>query len=74
MSCVSKRGIVPNPSFTPLCYQVFCGEGPRDKGAALENAAEDAEPAPDLFALYLAKFRDDAANLSSIEALCGPGK
>jgi hypothetical protein len=70
MSCKTKRGIVPNAAFTPLCYQLFCSEGARDRGAANEGIEEDTEDDPDVYTLYLAKFREDAANLPTIEQVC----
>ncbi|MGH8596485.1 MAG: hypothetical protein ACREXT_07495 [Gammaproteobacteria bacterium] len=70
MSCKTKRGFVPNPAFTPLCYQLFCTDGERDKGEVGNYPEGESEPAPDPYVLFLAKFRADAANLSAIEQVC----
>ena len=76
MSCKTARGVIPNPAFTPLCYQLFCTEGERDKGEVFAPVTEDEhDDPPDPYALYLAKFHEDAANLPQIEKVCrAPGK
>lgn len=69
MPCKTKRGVVPNPAFTPLCHELFCSEGPRDIGAANETGPAEGD-APDIRALYLERVREDAANLPEIEEVC----
>lgn len=70
MSCKTKRGFVPNQAFTPLCYQLFCADGPRDKGDPALEVEGESESGRDPYSLFLAKFREDAANVPAIERVC----
>lgn len=69
MACRLPGNLVPNPAFTPLCYQLFCTEGRRD--AIMQGGGEGEEQTMyEMRVFHSSSYHEDAANISQVEKSC----
>jgi hypothetical protein len=76
-ACFTEGGPLPNTDMTPLCYTVLCTQSPRTADRRVPDLAKAeeyeierrAQPLEEDYSYYHF-FREDAANLRTIEAVC----